>query len=144
MATDFRAKAVSISLKDRAAVLMGGHTPSAAYWYDTGLGGFVTSTYYMPTLPTWVDEFNQQTPAKQYCGQKWQALPETPGANGKVLSEFQPSPGVSCPDSKFLRWLDNTPFMNQIELGFASDCRPQRAFGPGPGNRHLDPFPERE
>jgi predicted AlkP superfamily pyrophosphatase or phosphodiesterase len=30
MATNFRAKAISISLKDRAAVLMGGHTPSAA------------------------------------------------------------------------------------------------------------------
>ena len=48
LATNFRAKAVSISLKDRAAVLMGGHTPSVAYWYDVGSGRFVTSTYYMP------------------------------------------------------------------------------------------------
>jgi predicted AlkP superfamily pyrophosphatase or phosphodiesterase len=30
MATDFHAKAISISRKDRAAVLMGGHTPNAA------------------------------------------------------------------------------------------------------------------
>ncbi|MGO8814625.1 MAG: alkaline phosphatase family protein [Terriglobia bacterium] len=132
IATNFRAKAVSISLKDRAAVLMGGHTPSAAYWYDTGLGGFVTSTYYMPALPTWVDDFDKQTPAKSYCGQKWQALPETPDANGKVLSEFQPSAGVSCPDAKFLRWLDNTPFMNQIELGFASDAVRSEHLGKGP------------
>ena len=122
MATNFRAKAVSISLKDRSAVLMGGHTPSAAYWYDVGSGRFVTSTYYMPALPAWVDEFNQQTPIKQFCGQKWQALAETPGAGGKVLSEFEPSPGETCPDPKFLGWIDNTPYMNQIELGFAADA----------------------
>ena len=79
MATDFRAKAVSISLKDRAAVLMGGHTPNAAYWYDVGSGRFVTSTYYLPTLPEWVDEFNQHSPISQFCGQKWQALAQTPG-----------------------------------------------------------------
>jgi predicted AlkP superfamily pyrophosphatase or phosphodiesterase len=132
MATDFRAKAVSISLKDRAAVLMGGHTPSAAYWYDTGSGSFVTSTYYMPTLPAWVDEFNQQTRTKPYCGQKWQALAETPGADGKVLSKFEPSPGEPCPDPKFLAWLDNTPYMNEIELGFASAAIRSERLGQGP------------
>lgn len=132
LATNFRAKAVSISLKDRAAVLMGGHTPSAAYWYDVRSGRFVTSTYYMPTLPAWVDEFNQQTPTKQFCGQKWQALGETPGANGKVLSKFEPSPGETCPDPKFLGWLDNTPYMTQIELAFATDAIRSERLGQGP------------
>ncbi|MGO8790940.1 MAG: alkaline phosphatase family protein [Terriglobia bacterium] len=132
LATNFRAKAVSISLKDRAAVLMGGHTPTAAYWYDTGAGGFVTSTYYMSALPPWVDKFNQQQPTKPYCGQKWQALAETPGADGKTLSEFQASAGTSCPDSKFLHWIDNTPFMNQIELGFASAAVRNERLGQGP------------
>jgi predicted AlkP superfamily pyrophosphatase or phosphodiesterase len=132
MATDFRAKVVSISLKDRAAVLMGGRTPSAAYWYDVGSGRFVTSTYYAPTLPAWADDFNQQTPINQFCGQKWQALAETPGADGKVLSEFEASPGEPCPDPKFLGWLDNTPFMNQIELGFAAAAIRYERLGQGP------------
>jgi predicted AlkP superfamily pyrophosphatase or phosphodiesterase len=132
LATNFRAKAVSISLKDRAAVLMGGHTPCAAYWYDVGSGRFVTSTYYLPTLPAWVDEFNQKEPSKQFCGKKWQALAETPEANGKVLSEFQPSPGESCPDPRFLDWLDETPFMNQIELAFAADAIRSEHLGQGP------------
>ena len=131
MATDFRAKAVSISLKDRAAVLMGGYTPSAAYWYDVGSGRFVTSTYYMPALPAWVDKFNQQTPVKQFCGKEWQALAETPGADGKVLSEFAPSPGETCPDPKFLGWIDNTPYMNQIELAFAADAVRSEHLGQG-------------
>ena len=132
MATDFRSKAVSISLKERAAILMGGHTPSAAYWYDSGSGHFVTSTYYMPMLPAWVDDFNQQKPAKAYCGQKWQTLPETPGAGGKVLSEFKSTPGEPCPDSKFLSWVDNTPYMNQLELGFASAAIRSERLGRGP------------
>ena len=132
MATDFRAKAISISLKDRAAVLMGGHTASAAYWYDEGSGRFVTSTYYMPTLPAWADEFNKQIPAKEFCGEKWQALAETPGAESKVLEEFEPSPDETCPDPKFLGWLEDTPFMNQIELAFATDAVRSEKLGQGP------------
>jgi predicted AlkP superfamily pyrophosphatase or phosphodiesterase len=132
MATGFRAKAVSISLKDRAAILMGGHTPSAAYWYDVGSGRFVSSTYYMPTLPAWADEFNKKSPITQFCGQKWQALAETPGAEGKVLSEFDASPGETCPDPKFLGWLENTPYMNQIELDFAANAVRSERLGQGP------------
>jgi predicted AlkP superfamily pyrophosphatase or phosphodiesterase len=131
MATDFRAKSISIAVKDRASVLMGGHTPSAAYWYDVGSGRFVTSTYYAPTLPAWVDDFNQKSPLNQFCGQKWQALAETPGANGKVLSEFESSPGESCPDAKFLSWLEFTPFMDEVELAFASQTIRSERLGQG-------------
>jgi predicted AlkP superfamily pyrophosphatase or phosphodiesterase len=132
MATNFRAKAVSIAVKDRAAVLMGGHDPSGAYWYDAGSGRFVSGTYYMPTLPAWADEFNQKSPVSQFCAQKWQALPETPGADGKVFSEYQPSAGEPCPDPKYLGWLDDTPFMNQIELAFATEAIRSEKLGQGP------------
>jgi predicted AlkP superfamily pyrophosphatase or phosphodiesterase len=97
-----------------------------------GSGRFVTSTYYMPTLPEWVDKFNQQETAKQFCGQKWQALAETPEAGGKLLSEFVPSSAEPCPDPKFLDWLDETPFMNQIELDFAAHAIRSERLGQGP------------
>ena len=130
-ATDFRSKVVAISLKDRAAILMGGHSPSAAYWYDPGSGRFVTSTYYMPTLPSWVAQFNANSPAKDYCGQKWMALGETPGANGRVLDEFHGGPNESCPDPKFLGWLEQTPYMNGIELAFAREAVRNERLGRG-------------
>jgi len=132
MATNYKAKTVSISLKDRAAVLMGGHDPTGAYWYDVGSGRFVSSTYYMPTLPAWADEFNQKSPISQFCGQKWQALPETPGANGKIFSEFEASTGEPCPDPKYLGWLDDTPFMNEVELAFATQAIRSEKLGQGP------------
>ena len=131
-ATDFRSKVISISLKDRAAVLMGGHSPTAAYWCDSGSGKFVSSTYYESALPAWVEEFNQRPPAKAYCGEKWQALPETPAGSGKILSQFDPTAGEPCPDPKFLGWLDNTPFMNEIELAFAAEAVRRERLGQGP------------
>ena len=130
-ASDFRSKVVTISLKDRAAVLMGGHSPSAAYWYDHGSGRFVTSTYYMPTLPSWVAKFNRDSPLKDYCGRKWTALPEKPGANGRIFGEFKGSPKESCPDAKFLGWLNQTPFMNEVELTFAEEAVKNEHLGQG-------------
>ena len=130
-ATDFRSKVVAISLKDRAAVLMGGHSPSAAYWYDPGSGRFVTSTYYMPALPSWVAEFNRNSPAKEYCGGKWTALAETTGANGQTLGEYRGMPEESCPDLKFLGWLQHTPYMNEIELAFAREAVRNERLGQG-------------
>jgi predicted AlkP superfamily pyrophosphatase or phosphodiesterase len=130
-ATDFRSKVVAISLKDRAAILMGGHSPSAAYWYDPGSGRFVTSTYYMSALPSWVANFNRSSPVKNYCGRNWSALPDTPGGNGMKFSEFIPSRGESCPDAKFLRWLDQTPFASEIELAFAEEAVRGEHLGQG-------------
>ena len=130
-ATDFRSKVVAISLKERAAVLMGGHSPSAAYWYDPGLARFVSSTYYMPTLPAWVAQFNANWPAKPYCDGVWKALAEIPGAGGNVLSEFRAEPGESCPDPKFLAWLQHTPYMNEIELAFAQEAVRDQHLGQG-------------
>ena len=130
-ASNFRSKVVAISLKDRAAILMGGHSPSAAYWYDSDSGNFVTSTYYMPALPSWVANFNRSSPVKNYCGRNWSALPDTPGGNGMKFSEFIPSRGESCPDAKYLAWLEQTPFISEIELGFAEDALREEHLGQG-------------
>lgn len=58
MAQDFKSKTVGISLKDRGAILPAGHTADAAYWFDKDNGIFVSSTYYVDSLPQWVEEFN--------------------------------------------------------------------------------------
>ncbi len=132
MATDFQSKVIAISLKDRASTIPGGHTANAAYWYDVATGHFVSSTYYMQALPRWAAAFNDPVPAKAYCGKAWQALPETPGAKGRVLKQFTPDPNETCPDGKFIAWLDGTPFMNQIELDFALAAVKNERLGQGP------------
>ena len=50
---------VSLSLKDRAAILMGGKNPDTVIWFDGKKGEFTSSSYYGGT-PKWVDPINQQ------------------------------------------------------------------------------------
>lgn len=58
MHTDFRAKVVGVSYKDRAAILPAGHAANAAYWLDRKNRQLISSTYYMKELPGWVRAFN--------------------------------------------------------------------------------------
>ena len=74
IATNNRAKVVGVALKDRAAILPAGHNPNGAYWFDDTTGHFVTSTYYMSELPTWVSNFNDQDFATQYLSKPWDTL----------------------------------------------------------------------
>lgn len=59
IATDFKSKVIGVSIKDRASILPAGHSADAAYWVDFSTGGFITSTYYMKELPSWVAKFNK-------------------------------------------------------------------------------------
>ena len=75
IATGYRAKVISISTKDRAAVLLGGKMADAAYWRVEGQ--FVTSDYYTYKLPQWVVDFNETRSVEAYFGRVWErALPE--------------------------------------------------------------------
>jgi len=51
-------KVIAVSVKDRAAILMGGQGPDYAFWYDRKTGRMVTSEHYTRTIPQWVKSFN--------------------------------------------------------------------------------------
>ena len=74
IATQMKGKVVSISLKDRAAILPAGHTANAAYWYDKGTGKFITSSHYMQALPQWVNDFNGKKLPDIYLDRLWTPL----------------------------------------------------------------------
>lgn len=59
LATDADARIVSISKKDRSAVLMGGRTTRHVYWILPELGRFITSRHYMSRYPAWLERFNR-------------------------------------------------------------------------------------
>jgi hypothetical protein len=73
-ATQDRARIVSLSLKDRAAVLPGGRRADVCCWFDGSTGRFVTSSYYRDRLPSWVKQFNQSRRADHWFGQDWTRL----------------------------------------------------------------------
>ena len=71
-----RSKIISISLKDRAAILSGGHLADGVFWFDQKTGNFVTSSYYSTQLPSWVVAFNDRNQAFSYINEKWTPLYE--------------------------------------------------------------------
>ena len=74
LTTNFKSKVVGIALKDRGGILAAGHSADAAYWYDSGSGEWITSTYYMKALPNWVNEFNKKKWVDQYYLKGWNTL----------------------------------------------------------------------
>lgn len=53
-----RAYVGSVSIKDRGAILPGGHAADEAYWFSSE-HGFISSSYYAEELPEWVRNFNR-------------------------------------------------------------------------------------
>lgn len=74
LATNFRSKVIGIAIKDRGAILPAGHSANAAYWYDGDNGNWITSTYYMDELPTWVNGFNNRKMPDSLMALNWNTL----------------------------------------------------------------------
>ncbi|RYZ22376.1 MAG: alkaline phosphatase family protein [Chitinophagaceae bacterium] len=74
LATNFRNKTIAIALKDRGAILPGGHTANQAYWFDNSARGWITSTYYGKELPSWVKTFNARALPDAYLKNNWNTL----------------------------------------------------------------------
>lgn len=66
LATNFRSKVISVSIKDRGSIFPGGHCANGAFWMDSKTMDIVTSTYYMNELPDWVKAFNKKKLGQHY------------------------------------------------------------------------------
>ncbi|NOT77289.1 MAG: alkaline phosphatase family protein [Cyclobacteriaceae bacterium] len=74
LATQKRGKVIGLSMKDRGAVLPAGHMADGAYWFDSPSGKFISSTYYKPGLPLWLEKVNSLNLADQYLNREWKTL----------------------------------------------------------------------
>jgi hypothetical protein len=134
-------RVITVSGKDRSAIMMGGHLADAAYWLIDSL--FVTSTYYRPDLPAWVREFNASGAVSSAFGKKWDRLLPA-GAYAMVgpddvaaetdeagMGRTFPHPigtGDRITDD-FFEAFDHSPFSNDVIADFA--MRAVRAEGLG-------------
>ena len=72
-AKDPRSRALSVSRKDRGAILPLGRAKQSVFWYASD-GRFTTSTYYADTLPGWLQQFNARKIPQSYAGKLWDLL----------------------------------------------------------------------
>lgn len=71
LATNFKSRVFGIALKDRGSILSAGHSANAAYWFDDSTGNWITSSYYMNSLPQWVQKYNAEKKPDSLMRQPW-------------------------------------------------------------------------
>lgn len=131
--TQMRGKTIAIALKDRGAVLPGGHTANAAYWFHgKDEGNWITSTYYMTELPAWVNEFNSSGVAQSYK-KAWNTLKDIntykeSGVDdnnyeglwdGELSSAFPHNSSALLDKNGHFDMIKATPYGNSITTDFA-------------------------
>ena len=132
-----RSKVIGIALKDRGAILPAGRSASAAYWFDSEAGNWVTSSYYPGNLPAWVQAFNNQKLADEYKKSIWTPTIQIEKATREVLGrpdtsrfegEIYRGAGTSLPLNLALANRPNyesvlrSPYGNQLTTDFALEC----------------------
>lgn len=128
---------VSVAIKDRAAILMGGKHPDAAIWYDSKIGDFTTSSYYGEQLPAWVSAYNEKGRAAALYGEIGWTLSQPDEAYGSSRRQVDPKlvttfedysltkqfPHVIAVEGKQPRnVMRDTPFGDQMLLELARDA----------------------
>lgn len=132
LATNFKAKVVGVSLKDRASILPAGHNPTGAYWFDDTTGDFVTSSYYRNELPKWVTDYNNQKIGENLVKNGWNTLlpiaqytessPDNSpweGLQGKSKTPTFPYNNLAAEYQVSKGDIRSTPFGNTLTLGLA-------------------------
>ena len=125
-------KVFSVTGKDRSAILLGGLRANGVYWYNNTDGKMVTSIYYTPVYPGWVDSFNMSRPADDYFSGIWDRLlprdkysgadsvaAEYDGKHTSFPHDFAPAPDQEA--AKYYGELAYTPFADQLLLRFARE-----------------------
>ncbi len=122
-ATGSRSKVVTVSGKDRGAILLAGKT-GTAYMYMENSGNFASSTYYMREHPAWVQRVRAERAQDRYAGQSWSALLPDSAYSGdstlprKSLPLSFGSSGAK-PDAGYYKALKTSPFLDEMTLDFA-------------------------
>ena len=110
-----KSKTISIAIKDRGSILMGGKTADAAYWYyGKERAQWITSTFYMNQIPDWVKEFNKEDNLEKYL-EDWNTL--------KDISTYENHEIDNNSFEKLFKGKDNSAFPYDIKsLMKHNDC----------------------
>jgi predicted AlkP superfamily pyrophosphatase or phosphodiesterase len=131
-------RALSISRKDRGAILPLGRAKQSVFWYAAN-GTFTTSRYYADTLPAWLQQFNAQRFPERWTGKSWDLLlPESAYAEADSVAAENGGQGVTFPHlfptapAQVSASFSNYPMMDELTLAVALEGVRQMSLGTGP------------
>ena len=125
-----KSKVFGISVKDRGAISMAGHT-GKAFWFSKKSGEFITSRFYYDQYPDWVVNWNARRPIEKYSGKTWQLLHDRStylfgAADDRAYETELPGYGRTFPhpfgkfgDKYFTTLLTISPVGDELTLEFA-------------------------
>ena len=122
-----QSRALSVSSKDRGAILPIGKSRQQVYWYP-GDGNFTTSRYYTDSLPVWVTQFNERHLPQAYAGKSWNLLApdsayheaDSVAIEGLGNDFVFPHP-VPADPQRAANWIRGTPFIDEVTVALALD-----------------------
>jgi arylsulfatase A-like enzyme len=130
-----RTRALSVSGKDRGAILPIGRDAQQVFWFAAP-GVFTTSRYYADTLPDWVRRFNERRLADSLAVRPWTLLlPDSAYAERDDVPQEANGrdfifPHVAATDTAW--GLPATPFYDELTLAFALQGLRALDLGAGP------------
>ncbi len=139
LAQNFKSKTIAIALKDRGAILPGGHSADGAYWYDSKEGRWITSSFYMQSLPRWVQAFNAEQCALKYTKAGWNTLypiqtytlsgPDDSPYETKLAGETAPVFPHTLQGGNPLELIRTSPYGNTLTKDFAIQAMTEEKLG---------------
>lgn len=128
-------KSISVSFKNRGAILPAGSESDGVFWYDYTNGNFISSTAYGDKLATWAEKFNKQQIVDAYIDSTWSTLYpidtytssrsddnhfEVALNNGKPVFPYNMK--SLSKDKSIYELFSFTPWANQFLLNFAMEA----------------------
>jgi predicted AlkP superfamily pyrophosphatase or phosphodiesterase len=135
---------LSVSRKDRGAILPIGRSKGNVYWWTMSNATFSTSRYYADTLPTWVRRFNARKLGQQYAGKAWSLLlpanaypePDSVSVENRGVNNVFPHP-VPTDSMTAARSAPAFPWMDEITLQFALAGLQELELGTAPNRTDI-------
>jgi predicted AlkP superfamily pyrophosphatase or phosphodiesterase len=131
------ARALSVSLKDRSAILPVGHARQHVYWYAGRI--FTTSRWYGDSLPDWVRRFNRGLGPAQRPGRAWTLLrpraayPEPDSMPYENAGDFAFPHGLPGDTLAAAAQMRLVPWGDSVTLALALEGVNRLRLGRGPG-----------
>lgn len=127
-----RAKVITVSGKDRGAILLAGKTGSA-YIFMKKTGNFASSSYYMQSHPEWQKAYHANKPQDRFYGKQWTPLLSDAAyasdaddnlvapalADGSNRFPYTYSSKSGKPDAEYYGKLFTGPYLDEMTLDFA-------------------------
>ena len=110
-----KGRVASMSIKDRAAILMAALHANLCYWFSSQTGNFGTSAYYRTSPHSWVTKFNKTRMADQWLGKNWDRFDNN--------LDYVPFSGIDDNPAEGTGYRQGQTFPHPFQLGNGKDAK---------------------